>query len=326
MFQEIVILYLSSLASVLSETCPDEFKQLQSSCTCQDHNKVICPNPSIDPEHELIVHYDPNDIYFECRKPDGNFLEHYLNKINFNDEVKDRVIFDGCGIPSESYAKWSSMMNVTFTALVIRKLGSSGSLTSKSLKDLKIKKLILDQMHPDNIQDEDLFSEIKTELTHLVITGPKIPNSNLPDKLFDDLENLESLFLAFMFSSISPKRSWFQDLGKLKTLYLDGFDGSHLHEDVFQPMTNLKNITLGGNNFSFIPEKIFSGNTKLESFEWIYDKCNNCILKPRNFLKGLDQLRKFKIHKNPFASDLILNEDFFGDCQKLEIIGKVKLQ
>ena len=124
MFQEIVILYLFTLASVLSETCPAEFKQLQSLCTCQDHNKVICPNPSDDPEHELIVHYDPNGIYFECRKPGDNFLEPYLNKINFNDEVKDSVIFDGCGIPLESYAKWSSLMNVTFTALVIRKIGN----------------------------------------------------------------------------------------------------------------------------------------------------------------------------------------------------------
>ena len=177
-------------------------------------------------------------------------------------------------------------------------------------------------MHPENIQDEDLFSEIKKELTHLVIGGPKFPNSNLPDKLFDSLEKLESLVLRL---SISPKRSWFQDLRKLKTLSLDGFDGSYLQEDVFQPLTNLKNITLGGTNFNFIPEKIFSDNTKLESFDWIYDMCNNCILKPRNFLKDLNQLKKFKIHKNPFATALILDEDFFENCQNLEVIGNVQL-
>ena len=106
----------------------------------------------------------------------------------------------------------------------------------------------------------------------------------------------------------------------LNTLAIDGFDGKNLNENVFESLTNLKNITLSGINFNDIPENIFARNLKLESFEWLIDKCRNCTLNPKRFLKGLENLKTFKIHKNPLTQGLLLHEDFFSDCKKLIVI------
>ena len=133
MIQGIITLGLCFLASTLSENCPNEFAKLQASCICQDHDKVICPNPSVNPNHELLVHYDANDIQFECRKKGSDFLEAYLNKVSFN-RVKDSLSFQDCSVPPESYAKWATQMNLTFTKLHIKNVGTE-SFTSRSFQD-----------------------------------------------------------------------------------------------------------------------------------------------------------------------------------------------
>ena len=191
MFQEILITFLTLLSLGLNSECPKEFMNLEQNCLCHDRNKVICPKPSINPDHELVIHYNSNDVYFECRENIN--IESFINGIRFND-VRETVIFDHCDLPKVSYNQWISFMNVSFSKFVLKNLGTK-LISSKFFENLQVQKIQFEGIFSENFQDEKVFENL-SNLTHLAIYGSKSQNVTLPNDIFYGLNNLEHLVLS----------------------------------------------------------------------------------------------------------------------------------
>ena len=168
--------------------CPIEFATLDQICECQDRNTIICPNPSVNPRHEVILNSYPNYVWFGCRSKAK--IDNYISEISLNDVIQS-IIFDDCDLPNESYTQWLSSMNVTISKLVLNNLPAK-PLNPKLFENLKIQRLVLQGIKSENIQNEELFMYL-SRLTHLKISGKQSQNIELPSNLFNGLTLLEFL-------------------------------------------------------------------------------------------------------------------------------------
>ncbi|KAM0679888.1 hypothetical protein GINT2_002060 [Glugoides intestinalis] len=133
----------------------------------------------------------------------------------------------------------------------------------------------------------------------------------IPDLLFDDLTNLESLSLQNNnIKELQP--NIFNNLQKLEFLYLSKNKLTEFPSCVFDGLVNLKSLGLQNNNIKELQPNLFNNLQKLES---LYLTSNKLTEFPSCVFDGLVNLKSLSLEYNNIKE---LQPNLFNNLQKLE--------
>ncbi|KAM0681000.1 hypothetical protein GINT2_000783 [Glugoides intestinalis] len=180
-----------------------------------------------------------------------------------------------------------------------------------ALKYMKVllKIVVLDV--PRNI-DLDIIRLMKN-IKRLDITGIK-ELEKIPDLLFDDLTNLESLRLQDNnIKELQP--NIFNNLQKLESLNLSDNKLTELPSCVFDGLVNLKSLWLPNNNIKELQPNIFNNLQKLEYIRLYSNKLTEI---PSCVFDGLVNLIELWLEYNNIKE---LQPNIFNKLQKLEYLN-----
>ncbi|KAM0679485.1 hypothetical protein GINT2_002328 [Glugoides intestinalis] len=148
---------------------------------------------------------------------------------------------------------------------------------------------------PTNI-DLDIIRLMKN-IKRLDITGIK-ELEKIPDLLFDDLTNLESLSLVNNnIKELQP--NLFNNLQKLEYLNLSKNKLTELPSCVFDGLVNLKSLRLEDNNIKELQPNLFNNLQKLKSLNLSSNKLTEI---PEGILSELGSLQELDLSKNEIKS------------------------
>ncbi|KAM0680514.1 hypothetical protein GINT2_001202 [Glugoides intestinalis] len=164
-----------------------------------------------------------------------------------------------------------------------------------ALKYMKVLLQIVVLDVPRNI-DLDIIRLMKN-IKRLDITGIK-ELEKIPDLLFDDLTNLESLRLQDNnIKELQP--NIFNNLQKLESLNLSDNKLTELPSCVFDGLVNLKSLWLPNNNIKELQPNIFNNLQKLEELNLDNNKLTEF---PEGILSELGSLQTLDLSKNEIKS------------------------
>ncbi|KAI6224152.1 hypothetical protein M3Y95_00852900 [Aphelenchoides besseyi] len=159
-----------------------------------------------------------------------------------------------------------------------------------------LKKLVLSHNHLSiNDYDNDwLTSELGNSLQHLQLDHNRL--SSLPNRVFDCLENLDTLILDENPQLTLTNQTFGRGLRKLKTLSLNQCELTDLPAELFLELRNLRSLSLIGNPFVSIPVAINSAVT-LKSLD--LSKTEIPELLPNGF-RNLTELQTLSLREMSF--------------------------
>ncbi|KAM0680290.1 hypothetical protein GINT2_001676 [Glugoides intestinalis] len=135
----------------------------------------------------------------------------------------------------------------------------------------------------------------------------------IPDLLFDDLTNLESLSLQNNnIKELQP--NIFNNLQKLESLDLSKNKLTEFPSCVFDDLTNLKSLSLQNNNIKELQPNIFNNLQKLEYLRLYNNKLTEF---PSCVFDGLVNLKLLSLQNNNIKE---LQPNIFNNIQKLEYL------
>ncbi|KAM0680850.1 hypothetical protein GINT2_001124 [Glugoides intestinalis] len=163
--------------------------------------------------------------------------------------------------------------------------------------------------------DIDIIRFMKN-MKRLAITGIK-ELEKIPDLLFDDLTNLESLRIEYNnIKELQP--NIFNNLQKLDFLGFYNNKTTELPSCVFDGLVNLKSLWLENNNIKELQPNIFNNLQKLESLGLADNKLTEL---PSCVFDGLVNLKSLSLRRNNIKE---LQPDLFNNLQKLELLDLSK--
>ena len=156
---------------------------------------------------------------------------------------------------------------------------------------------------PNNLFYEELPDKTKKnyfpKLEKLELAHNKI--FQIPDNVFDPLENLKSLAL-YDNKIVNISNKAFSLLHKLENLYLGNNKICTIAENAFDSLESLKNLELQGNKIAHISSKIFNLLLSLETL----DLSENGISKiDDNAFDSLSSLSFINLQKNKLKNSLL---------------------
>jgi len=150
---------------------------------------------------------------------------------------------------------------------------------------------------------EHHFEPIKNTLESLNLSSNLLNSSNISLK---NLKNLKYLDLSGNnFKEISY--DIFNTLQNLEKLGLYNCKIEKLQENSFENLKKLKKLVLSYNKISKLPETIFNNLTSLE--ELLLNQ-NNFHKLPLNIFKGLHNLKYLNLASTPFATSMLLKNNY----------------
>ncbi|KAM0680815.1 hypothetical protein GINT2_001089 [Glugoides intestinalis] len=180
-----------------------------------------------------------------------------------------------------------------------------------ALKYMKVLLQIVVLDVPTNI-DLDIIRLMKNIKRLYIIDVKEL--EKIPDLLFDDLTNLESLSLRRNnIKELQP--NIFEKLQKLKSLGLASNKLTEIPSCVFDGLVNLKSLSLGRNNIKELQPNIFSNLKKLE---YLYLSDNKLAEIPSCVFDGLVNLKLLSLPNNNIKE---LQPNIFNKLQKLEYLN-----
>ena len=328
---------------------------MENSCECSEANlwcpdrrkEKIRYKIQRSPPGLLINCHDQNLI-------DEDELKLYTKNITL-DASETKVIMEDCPIPKYSFGELFKDMDIEHldvrNSLSKELIAGQFKGLGPTLKKLKFRTTDLTSISPDafmgleNLTNlsfvnnyefkifpngSDVFNPL-TNLLYLEIRSYRDKRSKKPiiqelsDGLLDGLKELKWLITDV---GTNPSSRLFQNNFNLKRLDIVNLDVESLAEDqksMFFNLKELKYVYLEAKSIANFTDDLFKSNKKLSTFKFTgqnkrRDKCwrgrsNECIAKPKSFVKNLSSLKMFEIDYK--RGEIVLNNDFFHGCDQL---------
>ena len=138
-------------------------------------------------------------------------------------------------------------------------------------------------------EDLDNLQSLGLENNHL---------TDLPERLFEGLNNLQGLSLYCNRLTTLPE-CIFKGLNNLERLELFSTQLESLPERLFEGLHNLQTLTLYGNPLASLSERLFKGLKHLQIL-WLYG--NQLESLPARLFEGLDNLRELWLYNNRLSN------------------------
>ena len=167
-----------------------------------------------------------------------------------------------------------------------------GSLTPAELAQVKTLKL----SNP-TVKDGDLDDLTGLDKFQLTCNGNGL--RNLPSNVFDDLTNLQYLYLGNCNGLRSLPSGVFDNLTDLRELAMHSGSLRSLPPGVFDNLTSLTSLFLFQNNLTSLPSGVFDNLTNLTTL-WLFE--NNLTSLPSGVFDNLTNLTTLSLHDNNLAS------------------------
>ena len=344
-----------------NEECSEEFNGLKETCECED-KRVWCPNKRNE-KVQFHLQDSPPGLQILCYDDlNENELRDYAKNVTLTASETSLILKFGnsyCPIP-KSYSYGELFQKVE--SLKIRQSKSENGLIANqfdglgpSLKKLRLQQSVFKSIDPQafdglenltnlsfvnnyELQNFPNGSELFDPLKNLEFLGISSQNGNikeLQDELLDGLKNLEEIWIDV---GANPSARFFKNNVKLERVVIKNLDGDNLIKDgvsMFSAIKSLKKVVIWAPSLANFTNEVFSTNKELDHFSFQYvsknDKCRRIkepecrVTKPSSFVKDIVALKTFGIDYSK-RGEIVLNNDFFWGCEKLEQIKIIKSQ
>jgi hypothetical protein len=219
-----------------------------------------------------------------------------------------------------------SLIKLNLSANSLTNLNSDIFIGLKSLKQINLSKNKLEEcpkfsenLEILNLSQNKLYMSHKLDfhaiqfLKTLDISQNKLNSENFPLNLFDNLKNLENLFLDNNeISNLEENIFW--NLKRLITLGLSSNKLEFIHSNLFINLKDLKDLNLKENCLRTLKRDIFSSQANLKYLN-LSDNKIDCF--PKGLFDSLENLEGINLSSNQFY---FLDEEDFSHLGKLKII------